>query len=120
MNRLYSLRKQRGLTQRQLGDELNISQQSVSRIEKIGERNIPSDLLVKLAEYYDLSIDYLIGKEEYVSGVTSRNQELFDLCNRLSAYNRQTLTILAKRLLSAQDNSYQGNKRQAADDGDED
>ena len=61
--RLRSLREDSDLTQKQLSDFLNVSQVAYSYYE-IGKREIPLDLLSKLADFYDTSIDYLIYKTD--------------------------------------------------------
>jgi transcriptional regulator with XRE-family HTH domain len=57
--RLKSLREDNDLTQSQLAKFLNISQVAYSYYE-IDKRNIPIELLSKLADYYNTSVDYLI------------------------------------------------------------
>ena len=56
---LEELRKEHKLTQKQLGDILNISYGTVHGYEK--EKNRPSpEMLIKLADYFDVSVDYLL------------------------------------------------------------
>ena len=57
--RIKSLREDNDLTQNELSKYLNISQVAYSYYE-LGRRNIPLDLLSKLADYYNTSIDYLL------------------------------------------------------------
>ncbi len=57
--RLRSLRKQKGLTQFQLAKKLNITQNSISRYET-GEREASYKVLIAIADYFDVSIDYLL------------------------------------------------------------
>jgi transcriptional regulator with XRE-family HTH domain len=57
--RLKSLREDNDITQAQLAKFLNISQVAYSYYE-IGKRSIPMELLSKLADYYNTSIDYII------------------------------------------------------------
>ena len=57
--RIKNLREDRDLTQKQLSQFLNISQVAYSYYE-IDKRNIPLELLSKLADYYNTSIDYLL------------------------------------------------------------
>ena len=59
-HRIRDLREDNDLTQKQLADYLNCSQVSYSYYE-IGRRGIPSDVLIKLAKFYNTSIDYLLG-----------------------------------------------------------
>lgn len=102
MNRLYYLRKQKGMTQSQLGDILNISQQTVSRIEKIRGSEIPSDLLLKMSDYYQFSVDYLIASDEDEDKLPDSSKEINRLYRRLNAYNQETLLLLGRRMLTEQ------------------
>jgi transcriptional regulator with XRE-family HTH domain len=58
--RIRDLREDRDLRQRQVADFLNCSQQVYSNYE-LGQRDIPTDVLIKLSELYDVSVDYLLG-----------------------------------------------------------
>lgn len=58
---IRSLRIDRGLTQRQVGNYLGISQNTYSQYE-IGVLKYPVDVLIKLADLYQVSIDYLVGR----------------------------------------------------------
>ena len=57
--RIKDLREDNDLTQKQLSEYLNISQVAYSYYE-LNRRNIPIELLSKLADFYDTSVDYLI------------------------------------------------------------
>lgn len=57
--RIRNLREDNDLTQKQLCDFLNISQVSYSYYE-LGKRSIPLELLCKIADYYNTSVDYLL------------------------------------------------------------
>ena len=59
--RIRDLREDRDLKQRQLADFLNCSQQVYSNYE-LGQRDIPTDVLIRLADFYHVSIDYLLGQ----------------------------------------------------------
>lgn len=59
--RLLELRQEHNLTQLQLAGILHISQRSYSHYET-GSREIPIELLIKLADYYNTSIDYIVGR----------------------------------------------------------
>ena len=58
--RIRDLRVDRGLTQRQIAELLNVSQNTYSQYE-IGITRYPLDAVVKLAVYYGVSLDYLVG-----------------------------------------------------------
>ena len=58
--RLRDLREDRDLKQRELATYLNCSQKTYSNYE-LGQRDIPTDILIKLALYYNVSVDYILG-----------------------------------------------------------
>lgn len=58
--RLRDLREDRDLLQRQVAERLRCSQRVYSNYER-GERDIPTDILIRLSEFYDVSVDYLLG-----------------------------------------------------------
>lgn len=58
--RIHTLRVHHQLNQTQLGEIVGISQFAVSKIEK-GERAVSIEVLCALADYFDVSIDYLVG-----------------------------------------------------------
>ena len=58
--RIRDLREDRDLKQRQLSEYLHCSQQVYSNYE-LGQRDIPTDVLIKLSEFYNVSVDYLLG-----------------------------------------------------------
>ena len=57
--RIKDLREDHDLTQKQLAKELNCSQQVYSNYE-LGQRDIPTDILIKLSNFYKVSIDYIL------------------------------------------------------------
>lgn len=61
--RLKELRKAKGLTLRELSDEVGSSFGGLGNIEN-GRRNLSLSLAVKLADYFDVSVDYLIEHEK--------------------------------------------------------
>ena len=61
--RIQDLRNDADLSQKQLSEILHISQRSYSHYET-GSRSIPIELLVRLANYYDTTIDYLVGRTD--------------------------------------------------------
>lgn len=58
---IRNLRIDGGYTQKQIGDYLGISQNTYSQYE-IGVLNYPIDVLLKLADFYGTSVDYLLGR----------------------------------------------------------
>lgn len=63
-NRLKELRLEKGLTQQQLADILKVDRTTVMKWET-GERETNFLMLVKIANYFDTSCDYLLGKINY-------------------------------------------------------
>ena len=62
--RLVEQRKLNKITQRQLADYLQITQPSYIRYEN-GSSEPSLETLVKIADYFDVSVDYLLGRTEY-------------------------------------------------------
>lgn len=62
--RLIELRKQNGYTQQKVAEVLNIKQPSYIRYEK-GYAEPSLENLVKIADLFDVSVDYLLGRAEF-------------------------------------------------------
>ena len=58
--RIRDLREDRDLTQKQMAEMLNLSQPTYSRYES-GILDIPSSVLISLAKFHKVSVDYLLG-----------------------------------------------------------
>ena len=58
-NKLYELRKQKGLSQEELANRLNVSRQTVSKWE-VGESSPDLEKLVAISELFDISLDELV------------------------------------------------------------
>ncbi len=61
--RLRDLREDRDLTQTKLAKMLGMSQTGYSKYET-GENDIPTAILIRLARYYNTSIDFLLGETD--------------------------------------------------------
>lgn len=61
--RLKELRKKKGISQQRLATDLNTTQNTISRYET-GEREPGIDDLTKIADYFNVSIDYLLGRTD--------------------------------------------------------
>ena len=57
---IRALREDHDLTQKQVSEYLRCSQQVYSNYE-LGQRDIPTDILIRLSEFYNVSVDYLLG-----------------------------------------------------------
>lgn len=61
--RIRDLREDHDKTQREIAQLLNMQLTVYQRYER-GEREIPLWAAIKLAEYYDVTLDYLVGRTE--------------------------------------------------------
>ena len=59
--RIRELREDHDLTQTQVADMLGMKQPQYFRYEQ-GYRDIPTDILIKLADRYNTSVDYILGR----------------------------------------------------------
>ena len=60
--KIRDLREDHDKTQTELADYLHIKQTTYSKYE-LGKINIPIEAFMKLADYYNVTVDYLIGRE---------------------------------------------------------
>ena len=58
--RIRDLREDKDITQKEMAKALNCSQQVYSNYE-LGQRDIPTDILIKLSEFHRVSVDYILG-----------------------------------------------------------
>lgn len=63
MNRLRELRKEKNLTLLKIADELNLPFETYRSYE-IGRRQADYDMLIRLADFFGVSVDYLLGRDE--------------------------------------------------------
>ena len=61
--RIRELREDHDLTQRKIASMLNMPQSQYFRYEQ-GYRDIPLDILIFLADYYETSTDYILGRTD--------------------------------------------------------
>ncbi|MGN0976404.1 MAG: helix-turn-helix domain-containing protein [Gemmiger sp.] len=99
-NRIITLlRKERGITQKQAAQDLGISQAQLSHYEK-GIRECSLDFVVQVADYYQVSCDYLLGRSADRSGQTISVQDLPDTASTSgSVYKGSVLPVMYKKLI---------------------
>lgn len=107
MIKLYELRKEKGLSQDEVAKILNVTRQSYSRYER-GEHELGYKALNVIANFFDVSVDYLLGNSTYFypdrvdnvgvmgDGMTADERELLRLYRELSPY-LQGMTMEAVR-----------------------
>lgn len=80
-DRLRRLREQRDLNQKDVAEALNITATTLSRYEA-GIRSPDSEALVRLAEFYGVSIDYLLGRKNPSSPIAEDDEEWLSLLQK--------------------------------------
>lgn len=118
MKHLKQLRLEKGKTQKELAEYLNVSQQTVSRYENQKVISIPSDLLEKLAQYYGVSIDFILSEnpKQSLFNYEEIEFEILEVIKCLDSYNRETLLIMGKRLLEYQKRDKRGRRMGGVND----
>ncbi len=71
--RIRELREDHDLTQKQIGEMLNMSQTGYNQYE-IGKNDIPTKILIKLADFYNTSIDYLLERTDILEPYKSNKK----------------------------------------------
>lgn len=89
--KIRNLRKEKGLTQTEIADKFNLSQNAITNIET-GKRELKIDELLDFASFFGVSTDYLI-KE---NGVRGNNPELQYICDYLGI-SEDTINLLVDR-----------------------
>ena len=94
-DKLKQLRTDRGLSQRSVAQDLNAAQQTVASWE-VGRTEPNSAMLKRLANYFNVSTDYLLDNE---------HDEGIKMYRRLNATNRQTIDDMIAILCARQQHS---------------
>lgn len=85
--RIQNRRKQLGFTQEHLADEMNVSVQMVSNLER-GNKSIRIDNLVRLCQILDVSTDYILIGKENASDISALAQQIAALPEKEKAMIR--------------------------------
>lgn len=82
INRIKELRKERKISQEDLSKVMNVARSSISMYEN-GELDLSTDTLVKLSNYFNVSIDYILCRtdEKEINIVNARDIELMNDSN---------------------------------------
>lgn len=104
-NTSKTLRKEKGLSQVQLAEALNISKACISMIE-IGKNEPTANTLLKYADFFQCSTDYLLGREDDFGNITIHTekpaplppdtQELVNIYQALSPAHRSQILEYAR------------------------
>lgn len=76
MKVLRELRNQRNLTQREVAEQLGVTQQTYAYYE-LGQRKPEQQTLIRLADFFEVSADYLLGRTENPSPINDRSAASF-------------------------------------------
>lgn len=97
---LTLLRKERGISQKQAASELDISQALLSHYEK-GIRECGLDFVVRAADFYGVSCDYLLGRSPERNGTTIKVEDIPEAASggRENVVKGSILTTLNKKLI---------------------
>ena len=100
-NRIIKLlRKERGITQKQAAEDLGVSQALLSHYEK-GIRECGLDFVVRVADYYNVSCDYLLGRSAERNGMMLSAEDLPNPDKmKDNIYHGSVLPTMNKKLIS--------------------
>lgn len=114
-------RRKRKLTQRNLGLKTGISHTSIARAEK-GTIKPGADTIQKLADFFNVSVDYLYGKEKhltiqpnipnvYIQSPLLDTKEFKNILELISTLNRDELIMLSGMILAIMNQKKQSEER---------
>lgn len=98
---LTLLRKEKGVSQKSAASALGVSQALLSHYEK-GIRECGLDFLIRSADYYGVSCDYLLGRTPDRTGATLTIDNIpeADAAGKENTYDKNILNVLNKKLIS--------------------
>ena len=103
---MRELRCEKGLRQEDLAGAINVSQQTISRIEN-GMNSIPADILIHLSKYFRVSADYILKLSDArvtqecrveVERKIEKGKEFFLAFEKLSRTNQELIGCLIRQL----------------------
>lgn len=97
--RIQLCRKQQGLTQEQLAEQMNVSIQMVSNLER-GNKAIRIDNLIRLSRILHISTDYILTGQKSVEDISALAMQIA----RLSDRDRNMLALLADYCTAEEEN----------------
>ena len=88
-NRIKLLRQKQGKTQKELADEIGVKKLTISRWENAEDVSLKQDKAQQLADYFGVSVGYLLGHDEAEQMNNLVNNELENLTQKLNQYREQ-------------------------------
>jgi transcriptional regulator with XRE-family HTH domain len=108
MKNLKEIRLQNNLTQKELSEQTKIIRQNISRYEN-GEVEPNISTLIKLADYFNVSVDYLIGHRQNnkidISGLSEAQQNIIKMTTELDETNAIRVESYISAKIEAQNES---------------
>lgn len=99
MDRLKIFRKERGLTQTQVADAVGLGRQAYAYYEK-GEREPSTETLCKLADFFGVSVDELLGRTpQLFDNARIERPEVLDLFEQLNVAEQERALGYMERML---------------------
>ncbi len=107
-NRLAEIRKSKGIKQTELADKLNVSQQVISNIER-GVTAPDIEILKKIADIYNISLDELVGREFWHVDYDDTAKKIISYINKMDKKGKELSLGLLSEVAQHQGNK-DGNK----------
>ncbi|WP_251616281.1 helix-turn-helix domain-containing protein [Pumilibacter muris] len=86
ISKLKELREEKGIQQKELAEILNVSKSTVSGWE-VGRNEPNQEMLIKIATYFDVTTDFLLGKEDDFGNVTLTSGDVLGNNNTVNSNN---------------------------------
>ncbi|MDE5602063.1 MAG: helix-turn-helix domain-containing protein [Clostridia bacterium] len=102
MNVLQDLRKKRKITQQQLADYLGVPRTTLAHYES-GRNEMGYDLLCRTADYFEVSVDALLGREgkgDLFDDARTRRPEIIEIYDQLSDAEQRNLLNYARGMIA--------------------
>lgn len=101
--RIKELRESKNMTQNELADVINISRDAFANYETRTDRQVPFDRLINIADYFNTSIDYLIGRTDiknsnadiqYIGEETGLDDESIEILHELKNFSPEIIDTI--------------------------
>lgn len=104
-NRIRALRKDNGLTMKQLGKKIGLAESTISQYET-GKRNPDNETLLKLGEIFGVTVGYILGSEEKEitpgeQALTEGEKTLLELFRKIPSEQQEMVLQMIRAALNA-------------------
>ena len=91
-NRVKSLRIEKNLTRGEISEKIGIREGKYKEFEDAGKKNYDDDVLVALADFHGVTIDYLLGRTDKKLDISLINEEQWELIEKSLKGKHETST----------------------------